>query len=342
MCGVTERTATLGSLYIKLRLNVMPFTKVRAMKLPKSIQKIALATFTAATLAFVPAASYAAIGVSIGISVGTPPPVLPVYTQPICPAPGYLWTPGYWAYGPAGYYWVPGVWVQPPSVGVLWTPPYWGWSGGAYLFHAGYWGPHIGFYGGVNYGFGYTGIGYEGGYWRNGAFAYNRAVNNIDVVHVTNVYNKTVIVNNHSRVSFNGGAGGIRAVASAREQAAFNERHLNATSNQVAHEQAMRADRSQLASFNGGRPRTVAMSSVNARAANQQQRISNGVRNGQLTNGEAARAENRQGQINRQVQQDRQANGGHLTQQEHQQVNREQNHASQQIERESHNDRERR
>ena len=117
-----------------------------------------------------------------GISVGIAPPPLPVYAQPAIPAPGYMWTPGYWAWGPAGYYWVPGTWVQPPMVGVLWTPGYWGWGGGVYAFHAGYWGPHIGFYGGVNYGFGYGGVGYEGGYWNHGQFAYNRSVNNISNV----------------------------------------------------------------------------------------------------------------------------------------------------------------
>jgi WXXGXW repeat (2 copies) len=83
------------------------------------------------------------------------PPELPVYEQPAIPAYGYIWAPGYWAYGPDGYFWVPGTWVQPPSVGLLWTPGYWGWHDGVYGWNAGYWGPHIGFYGGVNYGFGY-------------------------------------------------------------------------------------------------------------------------------------------------------------------------------------------
>ncbi len=68
--------------------------------------------------------------VAVGISVHIGPPALPVYAQPPCPADGYLWTPGYWAYGPVGYYWVPGVWVAPPRVGVLWTPGYWGFAGG--------------------------------------------------------------------------------------------------------------------------------------------------------------------------------------------------------------------
>ena len=98
-----------------------------------------------------PAASRAQVSLDVSVHVG--PPALPVYEQPPCPVEGYLWTPGYWAYGHHGYYWVPGVWVAPPRVGVLWTPGYWGWNEGVYVFHAGYWGPHIGFYGGVNYGF---------------------------------------------------------------------------------------------------------------------------------------------------------------------------------------------
>jgi hypothetical protein len=55
-------------------------------------------------------------------------PALPVYEQPICPAEGHIWTPGYWAYDyqDADYYWVPGTWVMAPQVGFLWTPAYWG------------------------------------------------------------------------------------------------------------------------------------------------------------------------------------------------------------------------
>ena len=52
--------------------------------------------------------------ISVGVSITTAPPALPVYTQPICPAAGFIWTPGYWSYGPAGYFWVPGTWVRAP------------------------------------------------------------------------------------------------------------------------------------------------------------------------------------------------------------------------------------
>ena len=301
----------------------------------------------AAGVAAVSAPAFGAVFLSIGIA----PPVLPVYTQPICPGDGYIWTPGYWAYGEGGYFWVPGVWVQPPSVGVLWTPGYWGWGGSAFLWHAGYWGPHVGFYGGVNYGFGYIGHGYEGGYWQGGRFAYNRAVNNINVVNVHNVYNRTVIVNNVSnRVSYNGGNGGLQERATSGEMQASREQHFNPTQNQMQHQTMASQNRAQFASVNHGAPPMAAQARVgdranvvpargvaNDRSANQQQRIANGVRSGQMTTGEAARADQRQANIDRQVQTDRRANGGAMNGQQRQQVNREQNGASRQIQRENNN-----
>jgi hypothetical protein len=202
----------------------------------------------------IPVASMAQI-----ISITVAPPELPVYEQPAIPAPGYMWSPGYWAYGPDGYFWVPGTWVQPPSVGLLWTPGYWGWRDGIYVWNAGYWGPHIGYYGGVYYGFGYGGVGYEGGHWNNGVFAYNRAVNNFGGVTITNVYNKTVIVNSGAtRVSFNGGTGGTTAQPTSQEQAAAHEQHVAATPAQTQHQQMASTNRALLASENHGQPAIAA------------------------------------------------------------------------------------
>ena len=84
----------------------------------------------------IPASLLAQFGVSITIA----PPALPVYAQPMIPAAGYLWTPGYWANGDEGYFWVPGTWVEPPEAGLLWTPGYWGWGGNAFAWNEGYWG----------------------------------------------------------------------------------------------------------------------------------------------------------------------------------------------------------
>ena len=198
----------------------------------------------AAALAMAPAASFAGVFISVGFA----PPALPVYTQPICPGDGYMWTPGYWAYGPEGYYWVPGVWVRPPAVGLLWTPGYWGWGGSAFIFHEGYWGPHVGFYGGINYGFGYGGAGFWGGRWEGGHFAYNTAVVNVnrtvihntyvDNVHVTNVNGASI------HTSFNGGAGGIQARPNGQEQQWSHENHVAPNGEQQQHVQMAHADRS--------------------------------------------------------------------------------------------------
>src|SRR6202790_1130900 len=147
----------------------------------------------AAILFAIPTSTFAQI--SVGIAVRIAPPELPVYEQPLCPGEGYIWTPGYWAYGDDDYSWAPGTWVMAPRVGVLWTPGYWGWGDGGYFWHGGYWGPHVGFYGGVNYGFGYVGVGYLGGRWDGGHFAYNRAVNNVNVTVIHNTYNTTVVNN---------------------------------------------------------------------------------------------------------------------------------------------------
>jgi hypothetical protein len=204
-----------------------------------------------------PTVSSAQIAVDVEVNVAPPP--LPVYDQPPIPGEGYIWTPGYWAYGPDGYYWVPGTWVEPPDVGVLWTPGYWGYDNDIYVFHAGYWGPHIGFYGGINYGFGYGGVGYEGGYWNHGVFAYNRTVNNFGGTQITNVYNKTVINNTAvTNVSFHGGNGGTTARPTAQEQAATNERHLAPTGTQAAHAHVASTNRALLASVNHGRPAIAA------------------------------------------------------------------------------------
>src|SRR5712671_3245340 len=195
------------------------------------------------------------------VSITIAPPVLPVYVQPAIPAPGYIWTPGYWAYGDDGYYWVPGTWVLPPAVGLLWTPGYWGWHDSIYAWNGGYWGPRIGFYGGVNYGFGYTGVGYAGGYWSGGVFSYNRTVNNFGSVNITNVYNKTVINNtNVTNVSFNGGAGGTAARATPQELAAANDRHTPMTSMQTQHQNAASTNPAMHASNNSGHPQVAATS----------------------------------------------------------------------------------
>jgi hypothetical protein len=201
-----------------------------------------------------PATSFAQVRVTVAFA----PPALPIYEQPICPGDGFIWTPGYWAWDPDfdDYYWVPGTWVLAPEVGFLWTPPWWGWDGAVFVFHEGFWGPHVGFYGGINYGFGYFGFGFVGGRWDGGHFFYNRSVTNINVVKVRNVYNETVVNNKVTvnRVSYNGGAGGVEAHPRPEDEIAARDRHIGATAAQTQHVEQARGNRELRASVNEGKP----------------------------------------------------------------------------------------
>jgi len=218
------------------------------------------------------AASYAQVGVGVSITVA--PPALPVYEQPPCPTEGYLWTPGFWGYGVRGYFWTPGLWVAPPHPGLLWTPGYWGFGGGAYLWHGGYWGPHVGFYGGINYGFGYGGVGFWGGRWEGGHFLYNSAAWHVGVG-FHGVYEDRSFAQggeiNHA--SFNG-EGGARATPTAGERAAMNEQHFGRTQEQISQRNYARVDRSNYASVNHGTPAHPEGMGVNARQDRQQNRES--------------------------------------------------------------------
>jgi len=75
------------------------------------------------------------------------------------------------------------------------------------------------------------------------------------------------------------------------------------------------------------------------RKENQQDRIAQGVKSGQLTAGETARLENKETAINHETRTDRAANGGKLTNAEKTKVNRQQNRVSKDIYRDKHNGR---
>ncbi len=187
------------------------------------------------------------------------PPPLPEYQQPELTAPNDEWTPGYWYYGPQGYYWVPGAWVAPPYQGALWTPAYWGFVGGRYRFHHGFWARHVGFYGGIPYGYGYTGVGYEGGYWNGGSFFYNRNVNRVNVAVVRTVYERNVpVVNVNNRVSYNG-PGGWQARPRPEELAVLHEQRIPPMQVQMHQVQEAGSNRQQFYAENHGHPAVVAV-----------------------------------------------------------------------------------
>jgi WXXGXW repeat (2 copies) len=230
--------------------------KRETMKVRRLFQLLTLAT----VLLGLSTASFAQV--SIGIAVNLAPPALPVYEQPICPDANYIWTPGYWAWNGYDYYWVPGTWVQAPSYGLLWTPGYWGWGTGGYFWHTGYWGPHIGFYGGVNYGYGYFGRGFEGGYWHGNSFYYNTAVSRVNTRVIRNVYVNKTVINNvtvNNRVSYNGGRGGIDVRPSTQEQTAYGQRRMGPVGTQTTHERVAQQDRANFFKANNGVPAHAAL-----------------------------------------------------------------------------------
>ena len=238
------------------------------------LHSLALAALLFAGLPLAPASA------EVNLSIAVAPPPLPVVVQPPCPVEGYLWTPGYWAYD-TNYYLVPGAWVPPPEVGLLWTPPWWGFANGVYVLHEGYWGPTVGFYGGINYGFGYFGAGFVGGAWAGDVFRYNTAVVRVDrtVVHNTFV-DRTVLTKEAtgSRASFNG-VGGVKAEATAEQKAAENAQHVSATSEQLSRREAASKNNELRASVNGGHPNAAAIKSLDQ-----------GTQQGKLSSGKSASA----------------------------------------------------
>ncbi|MGC2633693.1 MAG: hypothetical protein WA215_05705 [Candidatus Cybelea sp.] len=223
-----------------------------------------LAIFSAIVVAAVPLVSVAQFDPCVSAAVSVPPPALPEYQQqPPAPGPDYMWNPGYWAWNSYGYYWVPGVWVVAPVVGLYWTPGYWGYADTGYVWNQGYWGPSVGFYGGINYGFGYFGIGFVGGFWAGGAFNYNTAVTNVNRTVIHNVYSNRTVINNHfvthGRVSYNGGHGGISARPTHGQIVAARERRFGATQVQTRHAAVAGTNRNNFVAFNRGKPPVTAV-----------------------------------------------------------------------------------
>ena len=239
------------------------------MQVLRSIRNLTLI----ALLTALPCASFSQI--SVGVAITMAPPELPVYEQPLCPQPNYMWTPGYWAWGgPDGYYWVPGAWVMAPAAGLLWTPGYWGWNNGYYAYNTGYWGPQVGFYGGVNYGYGYSGVGFGGGRWNGGNFRYNTAVMRVNTTVIHNTYvDRTVINNvNVNRVSYNGGQGGVNVRPNQAQIAAEHQKRFGPANTQVQQQRLASQDKANFASVNHGTPVACGLSEARSLCCRLQSR----------------------------------------------------------------------
>ena len=175
----------------------------------------------------------------------TPPP-LPDYDQPRDPGGNSRWTPGAWYYNSvqADYYWVPGVWVTPPHAEV-WTPPYWEYDNPRrYQWHHGYWGPRIGFYGGIDYGFGYSGTGYD----RSSSKSSNPT-------------------------SCNGGPGRVQKKPTRAEAAANRDKHFAALDAQIHLARDAKKNREQYSKANHGRPPIVVVAKQQTQRSSPQKPV---------------------------------------------------------------------
>jgi len=73
--------------------------------------------------------------VSVGISIGAPPPPRVVRVRPAIPGPGYTWVDGYWYPVGRRYVWHDGYWTRPPYPGAVWVLP----RHDGERFYEGYW-----------------------------------------------------------------------------------------------------------------------------------------------------------------------------------------------------------
>lgn len=117
-----------------------------------------------------------------------------------------------------------------------------------------------------------------------------------------------------------------------RDMRQANDGHLTAAGKaKINQQQTQLSKQIYQDKHNAATQNTTPKSEVGKRAENQQDRIAQGVKSGELSAEQAARLENNEAQINKEVRNDRAANGGTLTPQERAQVNRQQNHMSRQI-----------
>jgi len=86
-------------------------------------------------------------------------------------------------------------------------------------------------------------------------------------------------------------------------------------------------------------PLAAQAGTIAQRKANQQRRIGQGVKSGQMTAHETAHVEHQEARLNRETRHMRAENGGKLTPADKAKVTRQQNHLSREIYRKKHNNR---
>jgi hypothetical protein len=121
-----------------------------------------------------------------------------------------------------------------------------------------------------------------------------------------------------------------------RDDRSADDGHLTSSERQQINNQQNNVSRSIYQDKHNANTAHYGNNEIGQRRENQQDRIANGLRNGTMTAGQAARVENREQGINEQDRADRQANGGRLTGQEKGQLNHQLNGTSRTIYRDKH------
>jgi hypothetical protein len=112
----------------------------------------------------------------------------------------------------------------------------------------------VGFYGGIDYGYGYFGRGFDGGRWEHDHFYYNRSVMNVSTTEIHNVYEEGVNTEVRNHVSYNGGPGGINARSTREQEIAARERRVGPVATQQELIRTARSNPELRANQNHGRP----------------------------------------------------------------------------------------
>jgi hypothetical protein len=113
----------------------------------KNVTRVAGLVVALGVVSVAPAHASVRFFVNVGVpapvyvpAYAPPPPPPPVYVAPApAPAYGYVWTPGYYAWGAYGYRWVPGAWARPPFARAVWVGPRWAYGPRGRFIVRGYW-----------------------------------------------------------------------------------------------------------------------------------------------------------------------------------------------------------
>jgi hypothetical protein len=102
-------------------------------------KKLCVFSLALASLAGLPALRADHVGLSVGVSIRTAPPVPQREVIVARPSPHHVWIGGYWRWEHNRHVWVAGRWELPPREHVIYVPSRWDHRGDDYVFIEGQW-----------------------------------------------------------------------------------------------------------------------------------------------------------------------------------------------------------